>query len=228
MDRDLLAEGARNLRDYLQSQGYFDAEVQFKEQRVINDQANIDYLINTGGRAPAGGHRNRGQSLLHHRRHPRAHVLAGAQAAAIPARPLQRKPAAPRRRFHLEPLPVQRLSRRQGHAPRGGQLPRQGRRPGRLPRTSTKGRNTSSPTCRWMASSTWTAPRSPRGSAPWPASRSANSTWPWTATPSWRSTSTKGFANATFEWSSSPPPSRTSVDLRYDHPRRPASSSCAR
>src|SRR5256885_4032000 len=33
VDRDLLAEGSRNLRDYLQSRGYFEAEVQFKQQR---------------------------------------------------------------------------------------------------------------------------------------------------------------------------------------------------
>ncbi len=50
VDRDLLVEGARNIRDYLQNQGYFDAEVEFKQQRVINDQANIDYLIATGAR----------------------------------------------------------------------------------------------------------------------------------------------------------------------------------
>ncbi len=50
VDADLLAEGARNLRDYLQSQGYFEAQVQFKEQRVVNDRASIDYLIATGKR----------------------------------------------------------------------------------------------------------------------------------------------------------------------------------
>lgn len=50
VDHDLLVEGASNLRDYLQSQGYFDAEVAFKEQSVVNDQASIDYLINTGRR----------------------------------------------------------------------------------------------------------------------------------------------------------------------------------
>jgi outer membrane protein assembly complex protein YaeT len=50
VDRDLLAEGANNLRDYLQSQGYFEAEVVFKQQNVVNDRANIDYLINTGRR----------------------------------------------------------------------------------------------------------------------------------------------------------------------------------
>ncbi len=50
VDNDLLVEGARNLRDYLETQGYFDADVQFKEQRVINDKAEIDYLIASGPR----------------------------------------------------------------------------------------------------------------------------------------------------------------------------------
>jgi outer membrane protein insertion porin family len=50
VDHDLLVEGSRNLRDYFQSQGYFEAQVQFKEQRVANDKADIDYLIATGSR----------------------------------------------------------------------------------------------------------------------------------------------------------------------------------
>jgi outer membrane protein insertion porin family len=50
VDDSLLLEGERNLRDYFQSQGYFDAEVEFKPQRVVNDKASIDYLINPGGR----------------------------------------------------------------------------------------------------------------------------------------------------------------------------------
>jgi outer membrane protein insertion porin family len=50
VDRDLLVEGQRNLTDYLQSQGFFDAEVEFKSQSVRNDQAEIDYIINPGSR----------------------------------------------------------------------------------------------------------------------------------------------------------------------------------
>jgi len=50
VDRDLLVEGARNLRDYFQSDGYFDAEVEFKESRVVRDRAQIDFLINRGRR----------------------------------------------------------------------------------------------------------------------------------------------------------------------------------
>jgi outer membrane protein insertion porin family len=50
VDNDLLTEGARNLRDYLQTTGYFDADVQFKRQNVINDKADIDYLIAPGER----------------------------------------------------------------------------------------------------------------------------------------------------------------------------------
>ena len=50
MDHDLLVEGARNLRDHFQSQGYFDTQVEFKQQKVINDKANVDFLVNTGKR----------------------------------------------------------------------------------------------------------------------------------------------------------------------------------
>ncbi|MGH9937283.1 MAG: POTRA domain-containing protein, partial [Blastocatellia bacterium] len=50
VDYDLLMEGRRNLRDYFQSQGFFETEVEFKQQRVVNDKAVIDYLINTGPR----------------------------------------------------------------------------------------------------------------------------------------------------------------------------------
>src|ERR1039458_8701763 len=50
VDRDLLVEGAHNLQDFLQSEGYFEAQVVFKEQVVINDRASIDYLVNTGPR----------------------------------------------------------------------------------------------------------------------------------------------------------------------------------
>jgi outer membrane protein assembly complex protein YaeT len=50
VDRDLLLEGARNLQDYFQSNGYYEAEVEFKNQDVVNDHATIDYLINTGDR----------------------------------------------------------------------------------------------------------------------------------------------------------------------------------
>ncbi|MEO8368526.1 MAG: outer membrane protein assembly factor BamA [Candidatus Solibacter sp.] len=50
VDRDLLVEGARNLRDHFQAQGYFETQVEFKQQNVINDRANVDFLVNTGKR----------------------------------------------------------------------------------------------------------------------------------------------------------------------------------
>jgi outer membrane protein assembly complex protein YaeT len=50
VDQDLLVEGARNLRDYYQSQGYFEAQIEVVPQKVINDRANVDYLVNTGKR----------------------------------------------------------------------------------------------------------------------------------------------------------------------------------
>jgi outer membrane protein insertion porin family len=50
VDHDLLVEGQRNLRDYFQSQGYFDAEIEFKAQRAVNDKQEIDYIVNLGKR----------------------------------------------------------------------------------------------------------------------------------------------------------------------------------
>jgi len=50
VDRDLLEEGARNLRDYFQSNGYYEADVQFKEQDAVGGIAAIDYAIHTGDR----------------------------------------------------------------------------------------------------------------------------------------------------------------------------------
>jgi outer membrane protein insertion porin family len=50
VDRDLLVEGQRNLRDYFQSKGYFDAQATFQEGRVTNGRQEIDYTINLGMR----------------------------------------------------------------------------------------------------------------------------------------------------------------------------------
>uniref|UniRef100_Q02B19 Outer membrane protein assembly factor BamA n=1 Tax=Solibacter usitatus (strain Ellin6076) TaxID=234267 RepID=Q02B19_SOLUE len=50
VDQDLLLEGARNLRDYYQSQGFFEAQVEVVPQKVINDKADVTYLVNTGKR----------------------------------------------------------------------------------------------------------------------------------------------------------------------------------
>lgn len=50
VDDDLLREGARNLRDYFQSAGYFDAGVEFQRQPEVNDAATIEYVVDPGPR----------------------------------------------------------------------------------------------------------------------------------------------------------------------------------
>jgi outer membrane protein insertion porin family len=50
VDRDLLVEGQRNLRDYFQSEGYFDAKATFQEGRIANGKQEIDYQIELGTR----------------------------------------------------------------------------------------------------------------------------------------------------------------------------------
>jgi outer membrane protein assembly complex protein YaeT len=50
VDNDLLVEGKRNLRDYFQSQGYYDADVDFRVQPPQNDLETIEYVISRGQR----------------------------------------------------------------------------------------------------------------------------------------------------------------------------------
>jgi outer membrane protein assembly complex protein YaeT len=50
VDTDLLVEGRRNLHDYLQSQGYYDADVDFRVQPPVNDLETIQYVISQGQR----------------------------------------------------------------------------------------------------------------------------------------------------------------------------------
>jgi outer membrane protein insertion porin family len=50
VDRDLLTEGARNLRDYFQSKGYPDVDVTFKQEPLKLDEEVINYYIARGPR----------------------------------------------------------------------------------------------------------------------------------------------------------------------------------
>ena len=48
VDPDLLAEGSTNLRDYFQSRGYFDVEVEYKQAQVNAGKTEIQYLVTPG------------------------------------------------------------------------------------------------------------------------------------------------------------------------------------
>jgi outer membrane protein insertion porin family len=51
VDRDLLVEGARNLRSYFEDQGYYDVVVDFNQRAANgNDEVVIEYTINKGER----------------------------------------------------------------------------------------------------------------------------------------------------------------------------------
>ncbi len=50
VDRDLLVEGARNLRDYFQSKGYPDVDVTFRQLPPTDDEQTIEYVIARGPR----------------------------------------------------------------------------------------------------------------------------------------------------------------------------------
>jgi outer membrane protein assembly complex protein YaeT len=48
VDADLLAEGSANLRDYFQSRGYFDVDVEFRQHQEQGGKTVIDYLVTPG------------------------------------------------------------------------------------------------------------------------------------------------------------------------------------
>ncbi len=50
VDNDLLVEGVRNLKDYFQSQGYYDVDIDFRRQPLKDDTLEIDYVIARGQR----------------------------------------------------------------------------------------------------------------------------------------------------------------------------------
>ena len=50
VDNDLLVEGARNLRDYFQSKGFYDVDVDFRTRPVVNDEEVVEYVISQGTR----------------------------------------------------------------------------------------------------------------------------------------------------------------------------------
>lgn len=50
VNRDLLVIGARNLRDYYQNQGYFEAEVDFQRRQTDPDHEQITYVVTPGTR----------------------------------------------------------------------------------------------------------------------------------------------------------------------------------
>ena len=50
VDDDLLETGRRNLQDYFQSQGYYDANVEFRVEPIKDDQETVEYAISRGMR----------------------------------------------------------------------------------------------------------------------------------------------------------------------------------
>jgi len=50
VDRDLLVEGARNLRDYFQSQGYYETQVDFRTRDQDPDHTLIEFVVARGAR----------------------------------------------------------------------------------------------------------------------------------------------------------------------------------
>ena len=95
VDHDLLVEGAHNLRDYLQSQGYFEAEVRVQGAGRHQRQGRPStYLINTGKRHKLVEIKIDGNHYFTTEAIRERMFLQTGHLSAVPARPVQREPAA--------------------------------------------------------------------------------------------------------------------------------------
>jgi outer membrane protein insertion porin family len=64
VDEDLLQEGRRNIRDYFQRQGYFNAEVNYRTEKAANNTEVIVYNISRGDRFRLAGVAFRGNKYF--------------------------------------------------------------------------------------------------------------------------------------------------------------------
>src|SRR5262249_24828565 len=64
IDNDLLFEGAQNLRDYFESQGYPDANVDFRTSPPANDRQTIEFVVTRGDRKKLGAVNIRGNKYF--------------------------------------------------------------------------------------------------------------------------------------------------------------------
>ena len=147
-----------NLRDYLQSQGYFEAEVAFKPQRVANDQATIDYIVNAGPRHKLVAIEISGNTYFTTESIRERMYL---QVASFLQFPHGRYSESLLRRDHDS---IVNLYQSNGfrevkvNSRDAGQLSRQARRPRRLSGNRGGSAIVCRTACGWMASSTWTEP----------------------------------------------------------------------
>ena len=120
VDEDLLNEGARNLRDYFQTRGYFDVNVTYTQTQDPNtEKRDVIFHVERNQRHKliqlAAGR----QPLFPHRRPARTDAHSARRRFA-PLWPFQPVASCPRSSVDRECLPQQWLSPGQGHAAGAG------------------------------------------------------------------------------------------------------------
>ena len=203
VDRDLLVEGARNLRDYFQSDGFFDAQVEFKQQRISNDKAAVDFLVNTGKRHKLVAIRIKGNhyfstDVIRERMYLQKANFLQFPHGRYSENLLRRDRTTISNLYEANGFRDVKVTSTSVDNYLGV--------PGNLAVTIDiqEGPQYLINRLQLEGVEKLNGGASSPNSAPPTDSRSASSTWRWIAIRSWRNISIQGFANATFEWSSKP------------------------
>ncbi len=123
VDDDLLNEGKRNLLDYLQTRGHFDAKVDIQKETDAKT-LRVIYQIDPGPLHKLVLVEITGNKDFLDTAKLRSYLQIQPASRFAQPRPLQRSPAQERRRHSGRALPVERLSRGQDQDQSGRQLPR--------------------------------------------------------------------------------------------------------
>ena len=125
VDKDLLVEGKRELTEYLQAKGYFDAQVDFDMSKTPEQEELIEYSLFPGERHKLVAVEVEGNRYFRLRHPARADVYDAGEPSAIPTRPLQSGLSPARHECHTRPVPIERFSRCGSHPNGDRRLPGQ-------------------------------------------------------------------------------------------------------
>ena len=117
VDKDLLVEGKRELTEYLQAKGYFEAQVDFDMSKTPQQEELIEYSLFPGERHKLVAVEIDGNKYFSDETIARADVYHAGEFFAFPPRTIQPGFPPARRERDQSTVPIERISRRGSHQP---------------------------------------------------------------------------------------------------------------